>query len=37
MAKGTFAKAMPHGFSEEGGYVDHPKAPVGVSELIGDA
>ncbi len=33
MAKGTFAKAMPHVFSEEGGYVDHPKDPGGATNL----
>lgn len=33
MAKETFAKAMPHVFSEEGGYVDHPKDPGGATNL----
>ncbi|ELT46818.1 glycoside hydrolase family 108 protein [Brucella intermedia] len=33
MAKGTFAKAMPHVFSEEGGYVDHPKDPGGATNM----
>ncbi|WP_176026527.1 glycoside hydrolase family 108 protein [Brucella intermedia] len=33
MAKGTFAKAMPHVFSEEGGYVDHEKDPGGATNL----
>ena len=33
MAKGTFAKAMPHVFSEEGGYVDHAADPGGATNL----
>lgn len=33
MAKGTFAKAMPHVFSEEGGYVDHPQDPGGATNM----
>ncbi len=33
MAKGTFAKAMPHVFSEEGGYVDHEKDPGGATNM----
>lgn len=33
MAKGTFAKAMPHVFSEEGGYVDDVDDPGGATNL----
>ncbi|HBQ33233.1 MAG TPA: acetylmuramidase [Ochrobactrum anthropi] len=33
MAKGTFAKAMPHVFSEEGGYVDLKADPGGATNL----
>jgi len=33
MAKATFAKAMPHVFTEEGGYVDNPKDPGGATNL----
>lgn len=33
MAKDTFAKAMPHVFMEEGGYVDNPKDPGGATNL----
>jgi len=33
MVKDTFAKAMPHVFTEEGGYVDNPKDPGGATNL----
>lgn len=33
MAKETFAKAMPHVFTEEGGYVDNPRDPGGATNL----
>lgn len=33
MAKDSFAKSMPHVFTEEGGYVDNRKDPVGATNL----